>query len=96
VQLPWEVPPTGTWLGHYPVALFGGTIAGVASIVVILPVATIVLDLFAVFLGMLFPRLQAAMSFAVVLTVLGGMVTVGRSTTRRLDHRIYRARTRIA
>ena len=96
VELPWEAPPAGTWIGHYPLALVGGTIIGVASSIIILPMASIILELFAIFLGMLFPRLQSAMGFAVVLTVLGGMVAAGRWATRMLDRRIHRSRMRTA
>ena len=54
--------------------------------------AATIATVFAIFLGMLVPRLQSAMGLVVVLTVLGGMVAVGRWATRMPDRRIHRGR----
>jgi hypothetical protein len=85
----WTEPPQGTWRGHYPAAwLAGWIVSGVIGLGV-LPIASIIVGLFVVFIGMLFPPLTRITWLLVAASVVLSMVSVGRSTMRVLDRRIF-------
>lgn len=86
---PWTRRPRGTFLNHYPVALLGGAIIGVASSVFTIPAARMVTDTLTLYGDLVAPKIVHTTSLLMVAAVFLGMLSVARWTVHALDRDIH-------
>jgi hypothetical protein len=89
VRSPWTRRPSGTFLNHYPVAVLGGIIIGVASSLFTIPAARTVIDTLNLYSDMIMPRIVRTTSLLMIAAVGLGMLSVARWTMHALDRDIY-------